>query len=411
MPRNLFTFNFEWRKALEFLRKYRALLLGLSLFMLAQCFFLYYADVSQVGSKQVVKEKRIWAKEEGFIQRKKGAESVFFMGNSHIASGIIPNVFDEENDGKTYSYNLSLVGLQIPSHYFMMKDYLKRHDPPEYVLIDPTPGGFEIESFPSYAIQGASLFEVAQYAYYRKHIDVLLNYLFPSRLHWPEVTRYFLGKLIKSGPQYIKRKHQEIYLNRFAGEPVYGHNRKYFYESQYVDPDGSMKESLGLLRQNRGYYFIVEQSSEESSLTQEDLQKHFPTQFAKYLERKENQVFSPIDCASKMTIMKKNKQEKVPVFFDAFFGLMKRHNIKVVLIPAYVLDIFQGEDCMPDFWRMAMEKYDNVFTLENMTGSQKYSFEYFSDPGHLNRRGAIQYTKHIAEKFRLFREGLESCNE
>ncbi len=410
MQKSLSTFSSNGMKFLKSLLRYRALFLGIALFIAAQFFFLFYADVAQVGSKQVVKEKRTWARTGSFIQKREGAKIVLFMGNSRMASGVIPGVFDKENGRKTRSYNLSLIGLQMSPHYFMMRDYLKHHDPPDYVFIDPSSGGFQVESFPSYAIQGAGLSEVIKYAYYRRNIDVLLNYIIPSRIHWPEVTRYFLGKLIQSSPKYLRDKHRAIYMGRFSGESAYEHNRKYFYESQYVDPHGTMKRSLDLLRENRGYYFIVEQSSENGSLVKEDIKRWFPNEFKRYFND-ENLLNAPKETCESKRIEEGDEKVALPIFFEKFFDLMREYNIKVALTQSYILDVFKSEDCVPDEWRELKKRYDNVFILEDLVREQGYEYKYFSDPGHLNRRGAVEYTKRVAQAFRLLQKELEGLNE
>jgi len=377
---------------------------------MTQKFFLFYSDIAQVGSKQVVKEKRMWANRKGYLNEQEGLKTVLFMGNSHIASGIMPEVFDEANDYNTHSYNLALVGLQIPSHYFMMKDYLKNHAPPDFIMVDPNEGGFQVESFPSYSIQGAGLLEVIQYAYYRKNIDVLLNYIIPSRVHWPEVARYFFGKTIQLFPQNIRDKHKEIYMNRFGDKEIYGHNREYFYESQYVDPEGYMKRSLELLRKERGYYFIIEQAKESNVVTDEYIKTFFPEAYAQYL--KEGSYLEPDEELFKWKRKDQGRNpSRLPPFIKKFFNLTQKYNIKVILMQDYVLNIFEGDKSYSDLWKKIQENYDHVFILKNMLKSQKYGFKYFSDPGHLNRLGAVEHTKRVAKGFKDLMVELEKSNE
>lgn len=375
----------------------KAIIFAFFLFLGVQIISLKVSYISQTASKQIVNDKRVWAR-NNFIHRESGKKLVFFFGNSHTAAGIIPDVFDRTNNGTTVTYNLSLVGLQTPPHYFLLKDYLKHNPPPDYILMNVLEGGYEIESFPSYALQGAGLLEVLYYGYYRKNWDIVLNYIFPSRLRWPEVARYFTGKVIKFLPKRIRQKHKDLYLDGFRDRQVWGHNRLYFYESQFIKPEELTRNRLNILRQNRGYYYIVEESAIGGKVTEE------------YLNGL--RIYLIDGCAQDSLPPGKTETDStepqiiLDPFVEKLFELAQKHNIKIILMPDYSMSHYKNS-CgkqyylshnIPLSWKFLSNKYNNVFILADAI-SVSFHYKYFSDPSHLNPEGAKEYTHYIAKDF------------
>ncbi len=383
-------FNFKSASSVQGWRRFRPIVLATALFLLTQWISLAISDITQEGSKQVVKEKRRWARTKGkFINTAEKLDIVVF-GNSATAAGFIPEVFDEQNDGKTQSTNLALVGLQLAPHYFLLKDFLKYNDPPDWILLQYSTGGFEIESFPSFCVQAASPFEVVQYAWLRKNIDVILNYLIPSRLHWPEVLRYFTGKILLACPAKIKKLHKSIYLNQPDANQIYGRSRENFYESQFLDPERYHQAILRNLAKNRGYYYIAEQAAAAGVISTEYLQSK---------DQSAGQEFAPNEELQPISA-------KPPAYVKEFFELAQKHHIQIMLIPTYELDRTEQQashfrprtQVIKDLKKL-QRIYPQLSLAMEERGTILMDYRYFADPGHLNPRGAQLYTTMVAKEF------------
>lgn len=380
----------------------KTLILGLSLFIACQFMFLCTSNITQTASKQVVQEKRSWARAEGLIKAKTNKDLILFFGNSHMAAGIIPDVFDAVNGNTSTSYNLSLVGLQLPVHYFLLKDYLRHNPPPQYILLNPTFQGYDVESFPSYAIQGAGLREVILYAFYRKNMDVFFNYIFPARVHWPETIRYFTGKILALMPTKIRDLHKRLYLGRFGDREVWGHNRPYFYESQFIRPEELRRQRIKLLEKQRGYYYVIEESIIGGQVTEKYLNNlgiHLEPCPSPLEDQAEGDIIPPIDPIS-----------------DEFFQLARAKGIPIVLLPEYTMDHHQlgciettGRYTMKDtaLYQYLHARYGNVYSLTNYSKIE-YPYKLFSDPSHLNPQGAKIHTQNMAQAFKLLKEKLKN---
>ena len=404
--------------------QYPALLFALIAFAAMQFIVLKVSDVGQTASKQVVKEKRGWARTPGAIKTEPGKDLVFFFGNSHGAAGIVPEIFDSISKN-TVSYNLCLVGLQLPPHYFMLKDYLEKNPPPQYIVMeDIFEHGFAVESFPSYAVQGAGFWEAAQYAFYSKNWEIFWNYAVPSRLHWPEAVRYFSGKALKMMPQEIRQWHRNVYLNRFENTAVWGHNREYFYDSQFGNPEQMRSERLRMLRKNRGYYYIVEESVVGGKVTKPYLKelgipiyesceeyaaspgeggKDFLTKNVGVPPGPSGKMIRSDSKAGESIQKKISIPDSAGPFFDDFFRLTQKYNIKIILIPPYVMRKFPercgGANDRENKIREFLSAQPNVYYLPDAARSRQYDYPYFSDPSHLNPEGAEKYTRALAEYF------------
>jgi len=381
------------------------------LFACMQWLCLAVSDITQEGSKQVNKEKRIWARTPGAFQRQAGQQLVLVFGNSKIGAGFYPEVFDEVNQHKTNSYNMALIGLQLPPHYFLLKDFIKHNGAPDWILLQYSTGGFEIESFPSYSVQGAGFFEALQYAYYRKNLDVFLNYIIPSRLHWPEVTRYFFGKILQWMPQKIKDAHKNIYLNSPDANNIYGHNRKHFYESQFVYPEKYHQQIIEKLHQDRGYYYIAEQAAEGGVISAEYLVK-VGAWNAQQADGAGQDVVARINDVLAIDKLQDAQTaaeipRELPPFVEDFFKLTKENHIKVMIIDSYELSPTGRQPISFDKHIHALaelkrlqERYPNIYFPLEAKGPMSMGFEYFSDPGHVNLEGAKKYTAILAQEYK-----------
>ena len=180
----MFISNFSKKKVVEILMLSRAFFAFLAFLLLTQLLFIQVANITKEGSKQVVQYKRQWARDNDFIKRVQDKDLVFFLGNSIVAAGIIPEIFDEINDHTTYSYNLALPALPLAPHYFLLKDYLKKHKPPQYIVMTLSQGGFNRGISPYYFIQGAGLCEILQAAFIYHDASALVNYFFPYKCYY-----------------------------------------------------------------------------------------------------------------------------------------------------------------------------------------------------------------------------------
>jgi hypothetical protein len=357
----------------------RSLFLTVVFFLLAQVICLKISDITLEGSKTVVKYKREWARKKNRVKHVDGKDIVFFMGNSKIAAGIIPRVFDKENMNTTHAYNLALPALPLAPHYFMLKDYLRKNEAPQYIVMQLSIGGYQNKFFPIYAIQGAGLFEVLCYYSFRRDFSMVLNYLIPSRSYWPEVKRYCIGEILSVMPEEMRKMHRNRYYRRFRNKETYHHNWKYFYEAQYVSAKKYMEERKEYLKINRGYYYIIEQAAIGGKL--------------------------PDDFTPKRNEKKRPKMTDYDPFAERFFKLAEEHNIKIMLIESYQLS-YKGRKIdsenhkIPQSWISLKKRYENIGFSKNGFRPKLYPAHFFSDPTHLNPEGAERYTMEIAQEFR-----------
>jgi hypothetical protein len=335
------------------------------------------------GTKQAVRYKRQIAKSKDLFRAETGRDVVIFLGNSKILAGIIPQVFDQENSGITYSYNFSLSALPLAPHYFLLKDYLKNNRAPKFIILQLRTEGFKDELFPIYAIQGAGLFEVIRYALIRRDYTILLDYFLPSRFYWPEIKRFIIGKMLKLRRQEIRQEHRQKYCNQYLGQQTFDHNWEYVYDSLCVHPEQYSKERRALIRKNRGYYYIIEQAAQGGSLPEGyDPKKALKTETGEE---------------------ESGKEDLLAPFVDKFFKLTQEYGIKVILIEDYRLNNSNAETSGQDYnlenWRALREKYKNVYFAKDGFRPKTYGHSLFSDPVHLNHEGACRYTTDIQKEF------------
>jgi len=331
----------------------------------------YFAAVSQDGPRQVVNIKREWAK-TSFAEAKE-RKVVLFMGDSKIAAGLIPKVFDAATAGKTLSYNMSLPGLPLATHYFLLADYLKNNSPPDWIVLRLKKGGWNFFHFSEYAIQGASFSEAWQYRKITGNHDLLTRYLLRVRLNWPFVKRYLIGKAYSFMPERFQQQVKNTYKNKQEERENYEHDWEYFFDAQFIHPEARSRERRRFVTEERGYYDFRENAAVGGVL--------------------------PDDYAySKKGEWGQTDEEVVDPFVNQFFDLTQAKGIRVLLINDYLLSTEKIES-MPEYWSDIVARYDHVVLPKAARKPQVLANALFSDPLHTSRKGAEIYTRYVASVY------------
>jgi len=126
------------------------IVLGLVIHQLLRTYSLKAWDACKDGASVICEKKRKFVRDGG-VRYKNGKVNVVFMGHSKILAGIIPRYFDTLTNNKAYSFNLSLPGLPIAPHYFVLKDYLEKTPPPEYIVLHLSVNTGKSDFFDKYA--------------------------------------------------------------------------------------------------------------------------------------------------------------------------------------------------------------------------------------------------------------------
>lgn len=352
------------------------------LFAAASFLSLKIADVYQDSARHVVNVKRAWAKDPHFIQPEEGRDLVFFMGDSKIAAGLLPEEFDRAANGRTKSYNTSLPGLPLAPHYFWLKDYLENHKKeayPDYIVLRLKPAGWDFFHFLNYAIQGAGASEVFQYYFLTGNEEILINYFVPLRFNWPLIRRFIIGQGYRFSPESIKVKIKQKYRERQKGRETYAHDWEYFFETQFVRPFDRWKERKAVLEETRGRYGFREARSKTGSL---------PKTF-RFVKKGEWGEAAAIEGV------------KDP-FVEKFFELTRKSGIRVILINDYIMpsqEKTEQTEKVPEFWKDLARHYEHVTIMPGAEKAQVYPNSLFSDPLHLTKEGAEQFSAYIAGQF------------
>jgi hypothetical protein len=386
--RNLFISNSKMQKLDALLKFSRPFFVVVALLGVANFFALKIGDVAQEGTKQDVRLKRQWAKEDIISKEAQGKDVLLFLGNSKITAGIIPKLFDRALEGKVFSYNLSLPALPLAPDYFLLKDYLEHNAPPKYIILTLNPGDLTQGLFSYYAPLNAGLAEVVEYSRLRQDGDVLINYLLPVRFYWPEIKRYFISKALSVMPQRFRAPVRQKYADRSKGEETFRHDWGYLFDLRYVDLEKSAHQREELLKENRGYYYIAEQGVIGGALSDDyfSRDKNVPV---------EAPVVADMGPSDDVVVVKETEDPFVKKFFD--LALLK--GIKVFLISDYTLNPPGNHAVVfPGSWKLVGTGYHNVYFSK--FGIQNYEPKYFSDPTHVNPQGAAKYTQGTAEEFK-----------
>jgi hypothetical protein len=296
-------------------------------------------NVYKDGAALVCETKRHMIR-NGEIEHPKGKVNVLFMGTSRILFGLNPTQFDRLTGGKTHSYNLALPALPIGSAYFLLKDYLHRNPPPQYIALQLFLSKFKNwKIFDYYINQGlGGMDEVVSLLNNLESKSFLINYLFPFRMDKYPTFKYLYNSLLK--PSSVKKAHQ------------------------------SNMAILKRLKDDRGYYFteehaLIPRNTGTKELTQEPQFDPFTDSYVKM-----------------------------------FFDLAQKKGIKVLLIQAaYRIDEYLPYESIPLHFKKIRDHYPNVIIAPQGWKQKRYPHKYFSDDIHLNNEGALIYTRAIYDDF------------
>lgn len=302
------------------------------------------------GAAQVCETKRQMIR-SGDIHYVKDKDNVLFLGTSRILAGVAPTYFDELNGGKTFSYNLALPGLPISSAYFVLRDYLEKNPPPQYVVMQLYINRCRsCTLYNYYAVQG--LKRPAEILSLFKHMAnkaIIFNYIFPFRMYKFHTARYIFDSIFMPARIRSIRKKNNAILNR--------------------------------MKENRGYYFIEEQAVAADNM--------LPGDFAE-----EGGGGESINKAS-------SYDPFVDPYVKMFFDLARDHGVKVLLIqPPYRERQYLQYEEMPLQYAVLLNQYNNVWIAQEGWKLKFYENCFFSDPTHLNKEGAQQYTGEIYGEFK-----------
>ena len=302
------------------------------------------------GAALVCETKRQMIR-SGTIHYEKNKDNVLFLGTSRILAGISPTYFDELNGGKTYSYNLALPGLPISSAYFVLQDYLEKNPPPQYVVMQLYINRCRsCTLYNYYAVQGltkpAEIFSLFEHL---TNKAIIFNYIFPFRIYKFHTARYIFDSIFMPGRIRSIRKKNNAILNRMI--------------------------------ENKGYYFIEEQAVAADNMLPGD-----------FID----------DNAGGESINKASSYDPfVDPYVKMFFDLAHKSGIKVLLIqPAYRENQYLQYEEMPLQYAILLKQYNNVRIASEGWKLKFYENRFFSDPTHLNKDGAQQYTKEISMEFK-----------
>jgi hypothetical protein len=303
-------------------------------------------DVFKDGAAKVCEYKRNEVRDGGAAPVR-GRTTVLFMGNSKILAGPIPEHFDALSGNQTYSYNLALPALPIGPQYFVLKDYLERNPPPQYIITTlSTERGNAPGLFDKYALQGISMpHELAAYARLRKNKAILMNWLFPIRMYKRETLKYGYAMLL---------------------------DRRSIRRARDMD-----RRIMRAIERDRGYYYIRDRVAFPGGRLPDD----FMPQSG--MHRKCEQ-FDPFEDP----------------FAGMFFNLTRDQGITVMLVEPPVLEKeFAPCPAMPRQYAAILDRYPTVRMAQNGWNRKSFPNRYFSDPTHLNRDGAERYTEAIYKEF------------
>lgn len=369
---NLSTFNSKWRLIAP-------AIVALMIFFAAQELVLHLTQYTQDAAAQIVWAKRQWVRETSRWKAPRDKNLVFFMGDSKIAGGIIPEVFDRETEN-TYSYNLSLPGMPLGPHYFLIEEYLKRNPPPKAIVMKLDLGLFDFFFFKSNALRGAGLREAADYAIWDNDGSILVNYFFPIRYFWPDAKRYVVSRIYKILPPLIQDRIKRKYLENVEDRETYEHNWEEYFETRYISPEKRTRDRQRVLEKGRGYYYFEEQAA---------LRGHLPRNYKHDLQK-----YPP----------KKLYAEDPYPYLEKLLNLAEAYGIKIILIQPYEHQHLREKRAIPALWRNVLAKHPKVVRWAN-ADVKYYEPDYFSDPLHLTREGAEHYTGIIAAEYRQIMGG------
>jgi hypothetical protein len=299
------------------------------------------------GAALVCETKREMIR-SGAIHYRENKVNVLFMGSSRILAGIVPIYFDELTGGKTFSYNLALPALPIFSSYFVLKDYLEKNSSPYYIIMMLYINRCRSCTLVNYyASQGMiGLDEVASLAINMRNKSIILNYVFPFKMYKFHAVQYLYNSIL--------------------------------HPSNIRQLQGSNRSILNRMKENRGYYFIEEQAVSSDN--------RLPPGFVKKRQGPTGKdlINDPF----------------IDPYVKKFFDLTEKNQVEVFLIqPAYRENQHVQYEGMPPHYVTLLKHYSHVSIAKEGWKLKFYENRFFSDPTHLNREGALRYTREIYNEF------------
>lgn len=308
------------------------------------------------GAALVCESKREMVR-SGEICYQEGKVNVLFLGTSRILAGIIPGRFDRLSGGKTYSYNLALPALPIGSAYFILKDYLERNPPPQYVVMQLFVNRCRsCDLFNYYASQGYNgIGEMADLFWNVENKSIIINGIFPFKMYRFFAVQYIFDSLFRRG--------------------------------RIVDILSNNRIILERMKEDRGFYFIEEQAVEGNRL--EGTAGGTP--------RRTAGSYDPF----------------TDPYTRKFFDLTGENGVKVLLIqPVFRNKQYKQLTEMPMQFASVMARYPHVHTAPKGWILKMYQRRFFADKTHLNPDGAERYTEEIYTEFQqVFSDDVETENE
>ncbi len=294
-------------------------------------------SVYKDGAALVCEGKRR-ALRAGFFAPPPGRAAVLFFGTSRILAGIVPGRFDKLTGPHVHSVNLALPGLPIAAHYLELRDYLARHPPPRFIVMQLyTNRCVRCGLFDYYMAQGVDRWrDLPELLPDRRSRGVLPNALFPFRMY-----KYMVGEYLH---ERVTRPRRRLRLEQ------------------------NNRDTLQRMLDARGYYFINTPAGGAAEME----------------EGGQAMEFDPF----------------ADPFTERFFRLARSRGSRILLIEAPQRPgQYRPYAAMPRQHAMLLSRYDNVRMARNGWQIKTLPAEHFVDQSHLTPRGALLYTRRVAEEF------------
>jgi hypothetical protein len=323
------------------------IIIALALIVFLNQLAIHSAKVYKDGASIVCEQKRKAVREKKWTVSE-DKTNVLYFGASGVLSAIIPEVFDSLMNHQTYSLNLALPALPIGPYYHYLLDFLEHNPAPDYIIMT-----YHVDSEPilltdTYGNQGVGFpGELFSYLIHRDEKHQIVNYLLPFHVYRGALFRFLYNRLFD--PAHIEETRQR--------------------NSRIV------KKMI----EDRGYYFIMEQSKFPGGRLPED-----------YTEETD----CP-ECEMKLY------DPDTDIYVDKFFRLTEKLNTKVLLVSHPIREgRFKQFEAVPGAINKLITRYEHVSIPPEGWKLPFYENRYFADPHHLNKDGALVYTQEVAEKFR-----------
>jgi len=393
MRMNLYISNFNSKSIKKVFLLSRPFLVCISLFALSELAALNIGERMIDEARQIVRYKRNWSRQKGFFKNKNDNNKfcILFFGNSTTVSGIIPEVLDEYGSGVTSTYNLALPVLPLAPHYFMLKDYIQNNKIPDYIFVEANiltrsvGRSFRGGVLPNYIIQNAGFIEVLHYVCASGNLHILKSYLVPSMAYKREIRNYFISKALKVLPERFSDLHRKLYIWKLSAKEKYPHNWDFVYNNRFIDHEKRRHEVRDIILKSRGYYEFKEFAIIGGKLPDDFIK---PEEGDQARDHKNVQEFDP--------------------FIYRFLDLAEKEGIKVVVFNKYLMGGRLKKKNRGYLLLDSIRSINNkILFLQNSFEDCYYEPKYFSDPAHLNNRGAKEYTKNIFEGFKAILENTD----